>query len=133
MVSKGKLLTVKGRRGYLLFEVLLSLVILSAGLIMISKSFLSSISASGLVKSHSQAVLLLERKLAEVESGEIAIAPYTEDTVEGEEGEFKWEIQSKKPGEDIDFSVPFTEVQVKISWEEKGREREVLASLGIAH
>ncbi len=131
--SAGKFLPARDRRGYLLFEVLLSLVILSAGLIMVSRSFLSSISAAELVKSHSQAVLLLERKLAEVESGEIEIAPYSEETVEGEEGGFRWKILAKRPEDEIDFSAPYTEVQVEVNWDERGKERGVTASLGIAH
>ena len=119
-------------KGYLLFEVLLSLVILSSGLILVSRSFLSSISALGVSKDHTRAVMVLEEKLAEVESGEIDIPIFSDVELEGEEAGYQWEIQSRRPEEEIGTTVPYTEVEVRVSWTARNREREVEASLGVS-
>jgi hypothetical protein len=132
MLRSRKLFLITGNKGYLLFEVLLSLVILSAGLILVSRSFVSSLSALKVSKGHTQAVLMLERKLAEIESGVIDIQGYSKIDLDGEEGGFNWKIRSEEPGEEIMSKLPYTEVQVTVSWAERNVEREVKASVGIS-
>jgi len=117
--------------GYLLLEVLFSLVILSSGLLLISRSFLSSMSATRLVQDHGRALLLLERKLAEVESGMIAVSGSPDETIGGDEDDLHWEIRLIPAEEGFRDEAPFVEVEVKVGWRESGKEREVLASLGM--
>ena len=59
---------IRNKRGFLLVEVLITVVILSVGLTLITRSFMMSLRALDAIKQYTGGYLLLEQKLLDLES-----------------------------------------------------------------
>lgn len=100
--------------GFVLFEVMLSLSILSLGLILILGSFKVGISAVKASKDYTQATLLLQQKIGELEN-----TPTQElypGKIEGgfeDEPKFTWKAEIKK----LEY-IDLKEVKVIVEWKE---------------
>lgn len=107
------MIRLKGNKGFLLFEVLISVIILSVGLILIIEALLTSLRAVKTSSNAFKAELMLEEKLFEYElAGEIS-AGTGEGKFEGTIREYRWEETSKKVNEmqlnDLKFAVLWKE------------------------
>lgn len=118
--------------GYLLLEVLLALVLLSTGLLLITRSFASSISALSASRAHARAVMVLEKVLADVESGAIGLPAVSEAEMQGTEAGCAWRIRSARPAARLAPEVSYTEAEITVTWTHRGGDHEVRASVGIA-
>ena len=59
---------IKKSRGFLLIEVLITVVIVTASIIFINQAFSSSLRATSLANTYNKAILLLEDKIFDIES-----------------------------------------------------------------
>jgi type II secretion system protein I len=114
-----------GRKGFMLLELIVSLAILSAGLLSVARSFIPSLRAGNSSRQYTLACTLAEEKLSELEQS----ADLSEGEMQGgfEEtySEFSWKSEVKASSNEN-----LNHVMVTILWEEKGREKEVkLATL----
>ena len=67
-------LIIKKNKGLLLFEVMLTIIILSVGLTLILRSFYSSLNATKIAQYYTTATLLIEDKMWELENeGVVAV------------------------------------------------------------
>lgn len=109
----------RSRSGFLLFEVMVTITILSLGLVMVLRSFASSLGAARFAQNYTEAILLAEEKLWEWEKVD-AIIP--EEPMSGDlPGGFRWKLEAT-PLED---ASNLNEVKVAVSWKERGRQEEV--------
>lgn len=117
----------KKSRGFLLVELMVTISILSIGLLFVISSFTRSIRAMALSMDYFKANLLLENKLFELYNTEI-----TEGSSDGEfpdfNKRFSWNLGVTKT-EDL-----INEVILKVLWKEKNIEQDVsIATLMIAN
>jgi len=108
------------QRGFLLLETLLAILVLAVGLTLVLRSFGSSLDALGTSADYTKALLLLEERLWELETkGSIVPGTFTGEFSE-EDGEFRWEVKASELAE-----MELCETQVTVSWEQRGRPRDV--------
>jgi hypothetical protein len=118
---------IRQSRGFLLFEVLLTVVLVSVSVIFINHAFSSSLKVTSLVNRYHQAIILLDEKVFDIElnmcSGEIPSFS-KEDIFSGTP--FLWD-QKTSPleqgnagdGYNID-SIALERLSCSISWESNG-------------
>ncbi len=109
------------KRGFLLYEVLLALAILSIGLVAVLHCFSTSLRAVGTSQNHFKATLLLEEKLWEVEREKSLTPGIYQGNFPGKG--FKWEVETSPIEEEGEVSL--NAVRVTISWSEGGRKRHI--------
>jgi len=107
----------KGKnKGFLLLEMMVSVSILSFGIILILNSFIRPIRAMELSKDYFRAGLLLEQKMFEL---------YNTDVQEGiSEGVFS--DFNRKFSWDMEMGE--REIDLRVLWKERGEERELAVS-----
>lgn len=117
--------TKDARRGFTLLETLLAVAILGIGLTVVLQSYGRSLDSLGMSAQYTQALMLLERKLDELEI-QGAIAPgSTSGKFEGDPSTragrpFGWSVLAiERPGTGL------CETRVTVSWSVREREREV--------
>lgn len=108
------------QKGFLLLETILSVLILTVGLSVVIRSFGSSLDALRVSNDYTQALLLLEEKMGELEAqGSIPTG-----TVGGifpsEDDQFQWEVRASAPN-----PLDLFEVEVTVSWKQRGRPRDI--------
>lgn len=107
----------QGKKGFLLLEVLVSVAVITVGLIYIIRSFSISTRAIATSRDYIKAVSLLEEKLWEfeetrqIESGEDR--DYFRD-----DRRFTWQLSAETEEE-----IPINKTQLKVFWEEKNRKQ----------
>lgn len=116
--------TGNGRRdsGFLLLEIMMSISVLSIGVLLILNSFVNLIRSIELSKDYFKAGLMLEEKLTEV---------YNSDIEEGLSGgefsgfgnRFSWDAGIIRSADGFCM-----EVVLKVSWSERGREKDLSVS-----
>lgn len=112
----------KNKSGILLFEVMLTLVILAIGLTLILHSFSASLNASKIAQDYTVASLLIEDKMWEMENAGAVGSNLTE---EGQflppYQKFNWRLQTKdKPVQDETGKL--NEVKLTVRWKEGRRK-----------
>jgi len=78
--------------GFLLFELMVSVVILAVALTVVSRTFSSSLAALKMASQVSQGDLLLEKKFWEMEQDKTLMPGQTEGTFEEFGGLYHWEV-----------------------------------------
>jgi len=108
-----KYLTIgKNKKGFLLFEVMITVAVLSLGLVIIIHSFISCLNGTRTIVSYIDAGFYLERKMWDIENG-------LEDTY-GEDEKYKWKLD-RNVIEDIDLS----EAVLSVSWDQNKVEKKL--------
>ena len=113
------------KRGFLLFEVMVTVAILSLGLVLVLRSFTVCLGASRLSQNYMQACLLLEEKMAELEMMGTSFAE-----IEPSSGnfsspyeQFNWKIEKRALKEEEDLGLD--EVTLNIFWPEARRKESI--------
>jgi len=106
-------------KGFLLLEVMVSVAILSIGLVFVLGSFMSSIRAMSLSEDYFKASLLLEDKLYEVYNTELKERSLS-DEFDDFGKRFSWHLDVEKLE---DF--PLFQVGLKILWDKRTRQHEL--------
>jgi len=115
----------KFKSGIVLLEVLISITILSAGLTLVIRSFISSLRASVNTVDYSTAVILAENKLNEyVQNGLPEDFSGEKNEFESPFEKFSYEIEAEEIDSDAAFDS-LNEVTLKVSWQTRRREKSV--------
>lgn len=121
------LITVKKNKdGFMLFEAILSVAILSLGLVLILHSFTGSLRAARVSQDYMRAALLLEDKMSRLEIRGSPPAGLSQgEFSQGNEG-FTWEIKTTpvegtSDGEEEEKKAGLNEVRLTVSWSEGKR------------
>jgi len=112
---------VKNKRGFLLYDVLLALAILSIGLVTVLRSFSTSLQAVRTSRDYFKATLLLEDKLWEMER-ENSLPPGISRS-SFPSSKFSWKVETSAIEEEEDMSL--SAVKVTISWKEGKGEKDI--------
>lgn len=121
--------------GFLLFEVMVTVAILSLGLILILRSFTTSLAAARTSQDYIRACLLVEEKMWELEeeaetTRKVTTTPSKDEfTPTNEEDKwresFSWEIVTRDLRDEEGGETPLDEVTVIVTWKEGGRKMKV--------
>lgn len=109
-------------KGFLLLEIMMSISILSMGVLLILNSFVKLIKAIELSEDYFRAGLLLEEKLTEVYNG-YAKEGLSKGEFKDSSNRFSWELHIVKTEDD-----PCKEVSLKILWRGKDKEEDLSVS-----
>lgn len=114
----------KNIRGFMLLEVMVSLAILSIGLLVIVRSFSSSLRAQEYCHSYSQAVFLIEQKMTELQITDNLTEGIA--TGKGEEGfsDYSWRIETGCSKTDDSLK----EINTTVYWQNKGKSSKLSMS-----
>lgn len=120
--------TKKKNKGLLLFEVMLTLVILSIGLTLILHSFSTSLNASKIAHNYTLAALLIEDKMWDLENkGAVSSNLNEEGQFPEPNQKFNWRVETKdKPVQGQ--SGKLNEVKLTVWWKEGRRKGSVFAT-----
>lgn len=123
----------KNNKGLLLFEVMLTVIILSVGLTLILRSFSTSLNASKSAQHYTTATLLIEDKMWELENKVVIDADLD---VEGQFPEpyqkFNWHLTTKdKPIQTQTGKI--NEVKLIVYWQEGRRKGSTSATTYLAN
>ena len=105
------------QRGFLLFELMVAVVILSLSLTVISRSFIQTLSALRTSAYFFKGGLLLEKKILELEEAPPS-AGKDEGTFEEFGKLFHWSVETEEME-----NVPLYETLVRVGWTISGREQ----------
>lgn len=113
-----------GNKGFSLIEIILSLVILSTGIISVQKAFISSVSALSVIENWDQAESLLEGKIWEIqramkEKMDFTLLPFSQGKLVGRRRTYPYELNI----EPIDSSANLMEAKISVFWEISGKRR----------
>lgn len=115
----------KNEKGYLLFEVILAVAILSLGLVMLVRCFAAPLKAVKVSENHLKAALLLEEKMEELQTRYERYSQTESGTFPDYSGKFKWRVETLRgvnAGWDNDKLV---EVKLTVFWQEGEKERSI--------
>lgn len=125
----------KNKKGFLLFEVMVTVAILSLGLTLILRSFTTSLSAARTSQNYMLACLLLEEKMWELEEEAESTKKITTEPSRGEfaasnekdkwKERFSWEIVCEDLQDEEGEETSLDKATVNVAWKEGGRKREV--------
>ena len=116
----------KKNKGAFLIEVLLSVMILAAGLTIIIQALLSSLRASTYVKDYSLALILTENKMHELLQEGLIRAPLREEKqFEVPFERFSYQLETEKKQGEKDF---LNKVFLKCFWKAGHRTKEITLS-----
>ena len=104
--------------GFLLLEVMISVSILSFGLLLILNSFMRPIMAVELSKDYFRAGLLLEEKMFEACNSDI-VEGLSKGTFSGFNNMFSWEMDVTGQEEGA-----FKEIGLRVLWKERAKEQQ---------
>ena len=108
-----KYLTIgKNKKGFLLFEVMITVVVLSLGLVTIIHAFISCLNGTKTIVSYIDAGFYLERKMWDIENG-------LKDTY-GEDEKYRWKLD-RNVIEDTELS----KAVLSVSWDQNNIEKKI--------
>ncbi len=109
----------RNKKGFLLLEVLISVAILSFGLVLIINSFSKSLRVSELSENYFKANLLLSKKLFEIENNPEGFLEERQSNGNFEDlgGRFSWQLEVEKIEEE-----KLSEVKLKVFWLQNKKE-----------
>lgn len=115
-----------GIKAFSLVEMVLAMVILSAGIISVQKVFINSMSAVGIIESWGQAESLLEKKVWEIkramkEEKDFSLPPASQGILSGGYPSYSYDLTVRAADED--FENYFMEVKIVVSWRTSGMRR----------
>jgi type II secretion system protein I len=116
----------KTREGFTLVELIMAVSILSIGVVMVLRSFLSSSGALGLISDRTAALQILETKIADLKESALAGSLKPANTNEeialnNRRAAYNLQVTSlKKKEEDEDFN----EVRTTLNWREDNKEQD---------
>lgn len=103
--------------GFTLIEVLVALVVVTAGLTVIAQGFLTGGRASVASQHRSIAAMLAESKMAEIEAGIISNTTSASGTFEPERPDFTWNLELEST-----TITGLTQITLTVLWKERGEE-----------
>ena len=111
----------RGRKGFTLIELILSIVILAVGIISVQRVFMNSLSALSVIEHWSQAERLLEGKIWELdqeilENGKRFQKRQDSGTLLGSDRTYQYDLLLRE----IDPQAHLLEARASISWESLG-------------
>ena len=106
------------RRGFTLIEVLVALVVVTAGLTIIAQGFMTGGRASVASQHETIATMLAESKMAEVEAGILTTQSSASGTFEPERPEFSWTLQPEST-----TTTGLTKLTLTVTWKERNEDR----------
>jgi general secretion pathway protein I len=104
-------------RGFTLIEVLVALVVVTAGLTVIAQGFLTGGRASVASQHRSIAAMLAESKMAEVEAGIVSTTTSASGTFEPERPDFTWTLEPEST-----TVTGLNKITLTVLWKERGEE-----------
>ena len=105
------------RRGFTLIEVLVALVVVTAGLTIITQGFLTGGRASVASQNRSIAAMLAESKMAEVEAGILTTQTSSSGTFEPEQPDFSWTLEPEST-----TTTGLSKLTLTVTWKEREEE-----------
>jgi len=109
-------------KGFLLLEVMISVSILSFGLLLILNSFMRPIRAVELSKDYFKAGLLIEEKMFEICNSDIKEGS-SQGSFSDFNSRFSWNMDVIKLEENT-----FKEINLRILWNERNKEQDMIVS-----
>jgi type II secretion system protein I len=110
--------TAIGRAGFTLIEVLVALVVVTAGLTIIAQGFLTGGRASVASQHGTMAVWLADSKMAELEAGILSTKTSGSGSFEPDQPDFSWEVDIQSTA-----TTGLIQATVTITWKERNEER----------
>ncbi len=108
-----KYLTIgKNKKGFLLFEVMITVAVLSLGLVIIIHSFISCLNGTKAIVNYADAGFYLERKMWDIENG--LEAAY------GENGKYRWKLDTN-----VIEHTDLSEAVLSVSWDQNNIEKKL--------
>lgn len=121
-------LIIKKNKGLLLFEVMLTIIILSVGLTLILRSFYSSLNATKIAQYYTTAALLIEDKMWELENeGVVAVDLDQEGQFSAPDQQFNWHLETKDK-EVQEQNGKLNEVKLSVWWQEGKRKGNIFVT-----
>lgn len=121
-------LIIKKNKGLLLFEVMLTIIILSVGLTLILRSFYSSLNATKIAQYYTTAALLIEDKMWELENeGVVAVDLDQEGQFSAPDQQFNWYLETKDK-EVQEQNGKLNEVKLSVWWQEGKRKGNIFVT-----
>lgn len=109
----------RSRKGFLLLEILVSVVAITVGLIYIIRSFSVSTRAIAVSRDYIKAVSLLEERLWELEEAGGVKSGEDGDRFENERA-FEWEFEAK-----TEEDLPINKTELRVLWPERNRKQRI--------
>ena len=107
------------RRGFTLTEVLVALVVLTSAILILTQGFMLGGRASGSSQKLTQAALLADAKMAELEAGLAAFNAATRDTFTAEGfPDYSYELLPEST-----TTAGLTQITLTVTWKEREQER----------
>ena len=106
-------------KGFLLLEIMISVSILSFGIILILNSFMGPIMAAQLSRDYFNAGFLLEEKMLELYSGDVEEGS-SKGGFSAFDSKFSWDLDVARLEE-----IPCKEVSLKVLWKQKNKEQDL--------
>jgi general secretion pathway protein I len=106
------------RRGFTLIEVLVSLVVVTAGLTIIAQGFITGGRASVASQFASTATMLAESKMAEIEAGIISTQTSASGGFEPEQPDFTWSMETETT-----TTTGLIKITLTVTWKERNEDR----------
>jgi type II secretion system protein I len=103
--------------GFTLIEVLVALVVVTAGLTIIAQGFLSGGRTSVVAQNRSVAAMLAESKMAEIEEGIVSMSSSSSGTFEPERPDFTWTVEPEST-----VTTGLSKVTLTVLWKEREQE-----------
>ncbi|MFH1655810.1 MAG: type II secretion system protein [Candidatus Omnitrophota bacterium] len=115
----------KNKKAFLLVEVLITVVVLSIGLVAITRSFMTSLKALDIIAQYEKARWLLEEKLWDLEIKDAIEADLqTEENFPEPNDRFKYRLETENIEED-DEPGPLNNVKLSVNWPSRKEIREI--------
>lgn len=114
---------IRKNRGFLLVEVLITVVILSVGLTLIARSLMMGLKSLDVIKQYTEGISLLEAKLWDIESQDIIEAglQVKENFLEPYQ-KFSYQLETKNLQEDDETGI-LNQVALSVDWPTKNERR----------
>lgn len=118
----------KKKQGALLIEVLLTIAVMTGGLVLIIQSFVASLRASVYTSDYSLAILLTQNKMTELlQLGSVKDSLHEEGSYPEPYEKFQYDLKTKNINEDSETGF-YNQVDFLVSWRSGKREHKILVT-----
>ncbi len=121
-------------RGFTFVELMVTVVVLSVGLVFIIQGYMTAIDALNTAQIRLEVIPFLEAKMDEIETyaeennGTIRTSSEGDFFVDSREATWNLDIVGVEEEEDIDLSGVLNEVRLKVSWQENNYAKDISLS-----